>query len=65
LLFGTAAAVLLALLILEGSVILSELFAVLKHKAERTLMRERCSSQDARDEQTRRASNRFYASGAS
>jgi len=31
-----AAAVLLALLVLEGSVILSELFAVLEHKAKRT-----------------------------
>jgi len=31
-----AAAVLLALLVLEGSVILSELFAVLQHKAKRT-----------------------------
>lgn len=53
LLFGTATAVLLALFVLEGSVILSELFAVLKNKAERTLlMRERCCSQDARGEQT-------------
>lgn len=66
LLFGAAAAVLLALLVLEGSVILSELFAVLEHKAERTLlMHERCSSQDAREGQTRCASNRFYAPGAS
>lgn len=31
--FRAAAAVLLALLVLEGSVILSELFAVLEHKA--------------------------------
>lgn len=54
LLFGAAAAVLLALLVLEGSVILSELFAVLEHKAERTLlMHERCSSQDAREGRAR------------
>lgn len=32
--FRAATAVLLALLVLEGSVILSELFAVLEHKAE-------------------------------
>jgi len=34
--FRAAATVLLALLVLEGSIILSELFAVLEHKAERT-----------------------------